>query len=234
MTVNELAKRYPAASEYLTQIYLIIRDYAYCNNHRLADLIGVSPSAVSQAVGRLKRLGLTDQDKYGMITLLETGRILAEKILKRHYLLEYLMVRQLDFPWELADKEAERLQDKVSEDFITHLDKRLDHQMVCPHGNPFPCNPHLAEILKAEPLSKAAVGDTIEIVRITEEGEREPGLLHTCYETGAMPGSIYTLIKIDGDQLILADMTSDSKIYIPLHYAEYMRVKSIQSRTVVS
>ncbi|MGM0432823.1 MAG: iron dependent repressor, metal binding and dimerization domain protein [Spirochaetota bacterium] len=227
-TVNELAKKYPAASEYITQIYLILRDYSYCNNRRLAEHIGVSPSAVSQAVNRLKRLNLAEQDRYGMITLLPSGALHAEKILHRHYLLEYLMVKTLGFPWELADQEAENLQDKVSEQFIVHLDDRLGYPQVCPHGNPMPGNPEASSIIKAPPLSDAKPGEQVTIVRITEEGERVPGLLHVCYEFGVMPGKNYLVRSIDDTVINLEKSSGEEQYPFPRNYADHIRIASDQ------
>ena len=51
-------KEFPVAVEYVSSIYLIARDYGYVTNVKLANWTGVSKSAVSQALGRLKRLGL--------------------------------------------------------------------------------------------------------------------------------------------------------------------------------
>jgi DtxR family Mn-dependent transcriptional regulator len=225
LTVNELAKRYPSASEYITQIYLIIRDYSYCNNRRLSEHIGVSPSAVSQAVNRLKRLNLTDQDRYGMIVLLDEGNRLAEEILKRHYLLEHLMVKTLGFPWELADQEAENLQDKVSAEFITYLYQNLGSPQVCPHGNPFPGNPRADEIIQAPRMSDMKSDDLIEIVRITEEGERIPGLLHACYEHGVMPGSTYKVRQVDEEFIVLDHPSGYGMFQMPLTFSEHIRVR---------
>jgi DtxR family transcriptional regulator, Mn-dependent transcriptional regulator len=224
LTVNELTKKYPAVSEYITQIYLILRDYSYCNNRRLADHVEVSASAVSQAVLRLKKLDLVEQDKYGMIVLLKEGILLAEELLKRHYLLEYLMVKELNFPWEFADKEAESLQDKVSPEFINHLDKYLGFPKTCPHGNPFPDNPHAAEILKAPRLPEAKPGEIVKIVRITEEGERIPGLLHSCFEIGVMPGNLYEISEITEDSIILIANNTGEENSFSLIFAEYICV----------
>jgi DtxR family Mn-dependent transcriptional regulator len=245
LTVNDLSKKFPAASVYISQIYLVIRDYHYCNNRRLADLVGVSPSAVSQAVGRLKRLDLAVQDRYGMVTLSEEGNRLAENILRRHYLLEHLMVKVLNFPWDLADQEAEHLQDKVSAAFTENLDNRLGHPCVCPHGNPFPCCPQMEEILKAPPLVSAPEGDRVEIIRITEEGERYPNLLHTCFQLGIMPGAEYAVISVDEEKMVLESRDEDGSIQngrngnngsssdsgkrfsLPAEMAEHIRIRSI-------
>ena len=227
MTVLELARRYPTAAEYISQIYLIIRDYSYCSNRRLAEFIGVSPSAVTQSASRLKKLGLTDQDKYGMISLTEEGRTLAEQILKRHYLLEYLMVRELGFPWDLADKEAEHLQDKISSAFLDHLCSRLGNPDRCPHGNPFPGNPQSSAILSAKGLDQFNAGDRVRVVRITEEGERIEGLLHHCYVNQVMPDSLYIIGDRTKTEVILLG-EDDTTVTLPLEYIRFIKVEPVQ------
>ncbi len=224
MTVKELAKRYPTASEYISQIYLIIRDYSDCNNRRLAQFIGVSPSAVSQSISRLKKLELASQDRYGMIDLTVKGRVLAEQILRRHYLLELLMVKELQYPWDLADKEAESLQDKISDQFLAHLFKRLGKPKTCPHGNPIPGSDGSDQILSAKKLLEFNEGDRVTVIRITEEGERFPGLLHFCYENHLMPMTIYTIKEITDDSFDLLSV-SDDIITVPKSYAEFVRVQ---------
>jgi len=102
LALQELHKRFPAALDYLTSIFLIDRDYGQVANSRIATRLGVSKPAVSQAVGRLKRRHLADQDSYGTIRLTPEGRIFAARILKRHYLIEHLLIRRLDYPWASA------------------------------------------------------------------------------------------------------------------------------------
>lgn len=223
MTVCELARKYPTASHYISQIYLIMRDYGYCNNHRLAEMIGVSASAVSQSAGRLKRLELIEQDRYGMITLTDYGQRLAKQILKRHYLLEYLMVRQLEYPWDLADREAEQLQDKVSDLFIDHLDERMGYPGCCPHGNPMPDNPRTDQILAFGPVDTVKDGSRVSIVRITEEGERYKDLLHFCYINRIMPEDSYRVFCSDTGQVELCK--ESVCIPIPREYCPFIRVR---------
>ena len=160
-----------------------------------------------------------------MIMLSPIGRETAEAILRRHYLLEYLMVKKLSFPWELADKEAEQLQDKVSEAFIDHLELELGHPLTCPHGNPFPSNPDAVSILSAPPLTTVKAENQIEIVRITEEGERVDGLLHACFEGGIVPGSLYRVQTKSEDEIMLYAETAEKFIPLPSAFARHIRIR---------
>jgi len=184
----EILKTFPAAAEYLTNIHLICRDYGHAANHRLAEWMGVSTSAVTQALGRLKKIGLVNQERYEHVFLTDAGRALALKVLKRHYLLEHLLVKTLDFPWDKSDEEAKVLQNQISDDLAEHLDSRLGFPQTCPHGNPLPGTEVEAKLLAAPRLPAASVGSSVVIVRITEEGEGQPTMLPFCQNAGIKPG----------------------------------------------
>lgn len=184
----EILKTFPAAAEYLTNIHLICRDYGFAANHRLAEWLGVSTSAVTQALGRLKKIGLVNQERYEHVFLTDSGRALALKVLKRHYLLEHLLVKTLDFPWDKSDEEAKVLQNQISDDLAEHLDARLGFPQTCPHGNPLPGTEVEARLLAAPRLTTAKAGSSVTIVRITEEGEGVPTMLPFCQTEGLKPG----------------------------------------------
>ncbi|MEE8441358.1 MAG: metal-dependent transcriptional regulator [Spirochaetia bacterium] len=184
-----LTIEFPAAADYLSTILLIKRDYDAVHNTRLASRLGVSKPAVSQAVSRLKQIGLLEQDSYGVIELTGSGRAVAEKIIRRHYLIEHLLIRTVRYPWEKADAEALRLQTMISDDLADHLHETFDRPSVCPHGNPFPGSEGEAELLRAPRLVSCLPGTTAVIVRITEEGEAVDGLLRYCHAEGIQPGT---------------------------------------------
>jgi len=208
----EILKTFPAAAEYLTNIHLICRDYGHAANHRLAEWLGVSTSAVTQALGRLKKIGLVTQERYEHVFLTDAGRALALKVLKRHYLLEHLLVKTLDFPWDKSDEEAKVLQNQISDDLAEHLDARLGHPQTCPHGNPLPGTSVEARLLAAPRLPQAVPGTSVVIVRITEEGEGLPTMLPFCQTNGLKPGVRVTVeatgpegvtLKVDGQSPVL-------------------------------
>ena len=198
MDAAEVHKRFPAAAEYLSGIYILQRDYGRVSNSRLAAWTGVSGSAVTQALGRLKRLGLARQLRYENIELTVQGRALAIKVLRRHYLLEHLLVRVLEFPWEKADDEAKRLQSEISDDLAEHLYRRLGSPQACPHGNPMPGARIEGRLLGAPRLSEAPAGLRVRILRITEEGEQIPLMLDFCHYHGIQPGAPFTVLSNDG------------------------------------
>jgi DtxR family Mn-dependent transcriptional regulator len=222
-------RQFPAAAEYLSSIYILRRDYGEVGNRRLSEWVGVSGSAVTQALGRLKRLGLVRQKRYGDIALTPKGRLFAVEVLRRHYLLEHLLVRILSYPWEKADEEAKLLQSLISEDLTEHLYRHLGSPQTCPHGNPMPGSSMEGKLLTAAKLSQAPDGRAVKILRITEEGEQIPSLLNTCSARGVWPGARFLVAGRDRGNIRLAGGWHPSGrgkpggVSLPLSMAEHIR-----------
>ena len=83
--------------EYLIRIYTTLREGSRVVGSRLAERLGVSASAVTQAFQRMERQGLAVIDQDSGIQLTSEGRAIAESIIRRHYLIERLLVDSLDF-----------------------------------------------------------------------------------------------------------------------------------------
>ncbi len=222
-------KRFPAAAEYVSSIYILARDYGRVSNSRLAAWTGVSGSAVTQALGRLKKLGLARHARYESIELTEKGRAFAMKVLRRHYLLEHLLVRVLDFPWEKADEEAKRLQSEISDDLTEHLFRTLGSPQTCPHGNPMPGSAVEKKLLGAPRLCDAAPGTAVRILRITEEGEQIPGMLDFCHNRGREPGALFAVLSTEGQVVRLGPARSKggqngaSQVRVPIEKSRHIR-----------
>ncbi len=182
MTYEEIMMTFPAASDYLSAVYLIDRDHGTVANSKLAAWLHVSRPAVSQAVTRLKKLGLITQERYSEIVLTDRGREFARKMLRRHYLLEHFLMNNLNMSWHEIDEEAKRLQNSISDNFEEKMYQVLGKPLTCPHGNPIPGVDGEEEILAAPPLSSADEGSRVRFIRITEEGEEYEGLLDYVYE----------------------------------------------------
>ncbi len=221
MTLQELKSQFPAAPEYLTQILLIERDNGIVPNARLADRLQVSRPAVSQAVGRLKKLGLVDQDRYGAIGLSREGRTIAENVVRRHFLLEHLLVRVLEYPWDKSDVEAGTLQASLSEELTEYLSHRLGDPQTCPHGNPLPGSDIEKRYLEAPDLTTAEAGAKVKIIRITEEGEMIDGMLSYCQSKGLAPGKVVEIVSQGPSETVCSD--DSGTITVPVLFAASIR-----------
>lgn len=101
----------------------------------LARWLGVSPPAVTAGLRRLKRDGMIRTSKEGHLALTERGRMIADRVLRRHLLIERMLVEMFGMEWYKVHDEAERLEHAVSEDFEARLIEVLGDSMPCPHGS---------------------------------------------------------------------------------------------------
>ena len=101
----------------------------------LARWLGVSAPAVTMAIRRLKRDKLIMVDAKSHLGLTPAGRAIADRILRRHHLIERMLVELFGMEWFKVHDEAERLEHAVSEDFERLLLKKLGEGKACAHGN---------------------------------------------------------------------------------------------------
>jgi len=102
---------------------------------RLADLLKVSPPAVTMALRRLKKDGLVRVESGGEVRLTAAGRKIARKLTLRHHLIERMLSELFGMEWWKVHDEAERLEHAVSPDFEAKLLAKLGSGGACPHGN---------------------------------------------------------------------------------------------------
>ena len=223
-TLLELGQKFPMAAEYLSQMYLIQRDYREVSNSRLAQRLGVSRSAVTQAIKRLVNLDLVEHEG-SHYELSDKGRDFATSLITRHYLIEHLLVEVLEYPWDRADQEASLLQDKISADFTAFLFDKLGRPTTCPHGNPFPETGDESRLLGAYDLTRVNVGTGVRILRITEEGEEVEGLLSFCYQHRIRPGKDFSIIDRKPDFVIIQAEDGEQPFSVTIHFARYLRVE---------
>ena len=210
--------------EYLIRVYTMLREESRVVGSRLAQRLGVSASAVTQAFQRMERQGLAVIDQDWGVQLTPEGRRIAESIIRRHYLIERLLVDTLGFDWADADDEAERLEHSLSPKLEAYLYESLGHPTTCPHGNPFPGSPDEERLLGARKLTETLEGERVTLLRITEEGEDENDLLHFAHDHGLLPGSPVTVEEIDlrGGHLTLE--VRQRTVDVPARWAQCIRV----------
>ena len=228
--IAELQKKFPAALNYLVSIFLIQREYGQTGNTQLAANLGVSKPAVNQAVGRLKKLELVKQDPYGSIRLTDKGKGFAVRTLEKHYLIEHLLITRTDYPWEKSDKEAQLLQTSLSEEFTDYLYEFFQRPQTCPHGNPFPGSPREKELISAPRLIEAPLNTPVEVIRITEKGESEEGLLRFCHKHKLYPGKKLCISSHGEGDGALEIHCNDNDFMMPREIARYICYKTTEEK----
>lgn len=194
---------------------------------RIAERMGVSPPAVTQAMRRLAQHGLAVLDPDDGLRLTPRGRDQAERTIRRHYLLERLLVDELGFDWVDVDEEADRLEHSLSPRLEAHLFERLGRPTTCPHGNPFPGSRDERRLLDARRLSEVEEGAVTTILRITEEAEENSDLMRLLHNNRLLPGTAVKLAQVTDEKLVLersGEPDDTDMVTISQELARFVRV----------
>jgi DtxR family transcriptional regulator, Mn-dependent transcriptional regulator len=134
----------------------------------LAEKIGVSASTASESIRKLAEQGLVDHEKYGAVTLTESGRRAALAMVRRHRLLEAFLVKELGYSWDEVHDEAEVLEHAVSDRLVARIDAKLGFPQRDPHGDPIPGSDGQVPTPPARQLWSCADGDAGTVARISD------------------------------------------------------------------
>jgi DtxR family Mn-dependent transcriptional regulator len=186
-----------AAAEYLMTIRYMHGEGQPVIAARLAERLGVSAATVSEMVTRLVRedLLVVDADTR-QLNLTDRGRTAAERTFRRHALSEWLLTEVIGLGWAEADEEAHHLQHAFSDRVTDKIDELLGRPPTCPHGNPIPRDGHTPDRPAGLPLSSAASGSDVTILRVTEEAEEDARLLTFLQESGVRPGHVFEVVDV--------------------------------------
>ncbi len=103
-----------SAEMYLECILELSQTLGKVRSIDVAHKTGYSKPSVSRAMGLLKKSGHIDVDAGGHITLSDSGRAIAEKILERHRLITDFLVK-LGVDPETAAEDACRIEHIISD-----------------------------------------------------------------------------------------------------------------------
>jgi DtxR family Mn-dependent transcriptional regulator len=180
------------AEEYLEALYHLEESGRAPTVSSLSHSLSISPPSVSEMLQRLVEDGYLSSQGRGRYRLSKAGRNLGQRVVRRHRLLERLLVDVLEMDWGLAHDEACRLEHGMSPEMEESLDRRLGHPQTCPHGNPIPGEGG-AVPEKLSTLAELAKGVNAIIVRIQEE---ERHLLRYLASLGILPGARVEVLEV--------------------------------------
>lgn len=104
----------------------------------LAELLEVSPPAVSRMLKQMEQQSLVAHTPYHGTRLTEKGREVVLSIVRRHRLLELFLTEFLHYDSHSAHREAECLEHHISNEFEQRIDALLGFSEKCPHSSPIP------------------------------------------------------------------------------------------------
>ena len=180
---------------------------------RVAEMLGVSRASAGEMLKRLEGEGLIERGEQKEAILTETGRARAEKVVRKHRIIERLLTDFMGYTAAEAHVHADELGDTFSDDMVERIDDKLGHPERCPHGWPVDPDAEQAENAELAPLADLEPPAQATIVRLAEhDGE----LLHWFYDQGLTPGTELRLqtaepaagqftVQVDGNEKAISE-----------------------------
>jgi DtxR family Mn-dependent transcriptional regulator len=166
----------------------------------LARWLDVSPPAVTMATRRLRRDDLIEVAADGHITLTKTGREIAERLIRRHYLIERMLTEVFGMEWFKVHDEAEQMEHAVSADFEAKLAEKLGDEKTCPHGFALGLESRESRYRRGLiALHELAARRQATVVSVFE---RDRGLLEYLDGLGIKPGAMVQMVAHNADHTL--------------------------------
>jgi len=214
-----------ATEDYLRTIYALEEEIQPVIAARVAEEVGVTPSTMVSTLRRLEREGYLKVLRRKEIHLTTEGRQVAERILRRHFLLERFLTDLLGLDWVKAHQEAHRLEHAVSQEVEDRLAKLLGYPTTCPHGNPIPDkDSKRAKKKVGSPLNSVVAGTEVELDYITEGGERDARLLGFMQEHRLVPGTKFQVLDVAPSLGMMSLKVGQDEFSLGIEAAKKIRV----------
>ena len=215
----------PAIEDYLRTIYALEEEVQPVIAARVAEEVGVTPSTMVSTLRRLEGEGYLKVVRRKEIHLTAEGKQVAERILRRHFLLERFLTDLLGLDWVKAHQEAHRLEHALSQEVEDRLAKLLGYPKTCPHGNLIPSkDSQRSPKSKGTPLHSIAAGKEVELDYITEGGERDARLLGYLQEHRLVPGTKVRVLDVAPSMGVMSLKVGQDEFSLGIEAAKKIRV----------
>jgi DtxR family Mn-dependent transcriptional regulator len=186
---------------------------------RVAEMLGVSRASAGEMLKRLEAEGLIERGEHKEALLTTKGRARAEKVVRKHRLIERMLTDFMGYTAAEAHVHADELGDTFSDDMVDRIAERLGNPDRCPHG--WPVDPEFEQRENDElaPLAALEPGTKAMIVRLAEH---DGDLLHWFYDTGLEPGRMVEVrskepfaVTLNGGDVGLTDKAAEGLFVRP-------------------
>jgi len=118
--------------EYLEAIYSFNERGELAKNQELADKLNISPPSVSEMIKKLSEEGFIVYEPYKGVVLTGKGMARAQKVVRKHRLLERFLHDQLGLRTDKVHEEACMMEHGLSDEAAAALCDSLNHPKTCP------------------------------------------------------------------------------------------------------
>lgn len=205
--------------DYLEEIKRLEEDGERITATVLARILEVSLPSASEMLKRLAGEGYLAREKGGTILLTPEGRRLAHTMLRRHRLVECLLVDKLGMAWHEVHGEAHKIEHAISARVEEAMAKALDYPDYCPHGHPI-CPIDLRQLRRLTELEAGEQGEVMQISELKDE------VLPYLDSIGVRPGALLSIKDIAPMEGPITVETEGEPTSIGRELASLIRVSS--------
>ena len=127
--------------EYLEVLYRNGSNGEQVSTTQLSKELGIAPGSVTQMLKKLENLGYIEYTPYKGATLTDEGMKIAQKITRKHRILEKFLIEVLKIKEENVHEQACKMEHSLSDEAERALCTMLNNPDVCPDDNIIPaCN----------------------------------------------------------------------------------------------
>lgn len=195
--------------DYLRVIYKGLEESVIVNPTMVAEHLNISNAAVADMLKKLTREKYVSYTPYKGIQLLQKGRIMAVKLVRRHRIWETFLYQIVGIPWYQIDEEAENLEHSSSDELVDRLEEILKYPEYDPHGHPIPRKDgKLPKLKKTFPLANLQTGDSGTIQRVNDSNK---DMLIYLFNTGLVVGKKVKVLEKRNFDNSMVLIVSDKK-----------------------
>jgi DtxR family transcriptional regulator, Mn-dependent transcriptional regulator len=191
-----------STEDYIKNIYFLAGKGKAVTTTEIARHLNIGNGSVTDMLKKLAARRLVEYEPYRGVSITESGRRLALRIVRRHRLWEMFLARFLGYSWEEIHEEAERLEHVTSEELERRLDRALGFPKVDPHGHPIPDARGAIAACPGRALAEFNPGDRVRVVSVSDS---DSDLLQYATEIGMKletPLTIINKIAFDGSMVL--------------------------------
>src|ERR1041385_9247257 len=113
--------------EYTEGIYRLQEEMEVVSTGDIAKYMSVAPASVTTMLKKLSELHLVEHTPYQGVRLTEKGEALSVALLRKHRLVERMLVDFLELPWDDVHDLACKLEHYLSEDVADRIAKAMNY-----------------------------------------------------------------------------------------------------------
>ena len=111
--------------DYLETLLLVIQDKQFAQAKDISEILGVTPSSVTEMFKKLSTMGYLNYQRYTGVTLTEEGERIANTLLKKHQVLKDFLVI-IGVSEKTAKRDAFEIKHKASKETLSRLENFIE------------------------------------------------------------------------------------------------------------